>query len=109
VDRGALPEPEFSAPSSQNARPPESECELLVAELMARLLKIDLARLSATANFFELGGDSLKAIRFLSQLEQTFEIRVPVGPFIDAPTVAGIAALVEGLIEDADLAGGEAS
>jgi acyl carrier protein len=42
-------------------------------------------------SFFELGGNSLMAIQVISQVRATFDVKVPLGDFLKAPTVANLA------------------
>jgi thioesterase domain-containing protein/acyl carrier protein len=44
------------------------------------------------ADFFDLGGDSLQAVRMISLVEQACHRRVPLQAFIAAPTITGLAA-----------------
>jgi acyl carrier protein len=45
-------------------------------------------------DFFAAGGDSLQAVRVLALLAKKYGVRVTVHDFLQAPTVAGLAAVV---------------
>ncbi|HEC74449.1 MAG TPA: amino acid adenylation domain-containing protein, partial [Methylophaga aminisulfidivorans] len=69
VDSKALPKPddnslqgEYIAPATKN--------EQAVVDILARLLDLDAATISTTANFFELGGYSLLFIQLVSGIKQ---------------------------------------
>ncbi len=47
-------------------------------------------------SFFEIGGDSLSGVQVMSQLNAQLQMRIPIARFFEAPTVAGLAALVRG-------------
>jgi acyl carrier protein len=49
-------------------------------------------------NFFEVGGNSLLAIRVLSRLRQAYELNLPMKSIFDNPTIAATAATVEELL-----------
>ena len=46
-------------------------------------------------NFFEAGGDSLRAMRVLSRIHTASGVRVPIVDFLGEPTGAGLAAALE--------------
>jgi thioesterase domain-containing protein/acyl carrier protein len=46
-------------------------------------------------NFFALGGDSITAVRLMSRLEARFEKKLPVAALLEAPTIAGLARVLE--------------
>ncbi|WP_424188057.1 non-ribosomal peptide synthetase [Actinokineospora sp. G85] len=62
VNRRDLPVPAF-APSGGTRVPPEGELEEKLAAHWATVLDIDVAGIDVETSFFELGGNSLKALR----------------------------------------------
>ncbi len=52
-------------------------------------------------DFFELGGDSLRAINFLSRLHKEFQVKIPLAAFFNHPTISELAVYIEGSIEEA--------
>jgi amino acid adenylation domain-containing protein len=88
VDTGesALP----NHPGDQQAR--DTSRTLLEAEISGiwqRLFNRDHIDLSA--NFFELGGDSLSAVRMVVALEHALGHRVPLATLLGAPTIESLA------------------
>ncbi|MDP9989737.1 acyl transferase domain-containing protein/acyl carrier protein [Variovorax boronicumulans] len=106
-------EPEAAAPArAGHPRPvlqsafvaPEGDLEEGLAELWTEALGI--APVGVNDNLFELGGDSLLAIRLLSKVRKAYGVDLAPAAFFKAPTVAELAALVElRLIEDIEAAG----
>ncbi|MCY9105701.1 amino acid adenylation domain-containing protein [Bacillus inaquosorum] len=67
LDQKALPEPEKHAYTADDIRP-KNEIEKVMAEIWEELL--DVEELGVSANFFELGGDSIKALQVCARLKQ---------------------------------------
>ena len=55
---------------------------------------LGVARLGIHDNFFQSGGDSLKAALVLSRLSREFQVELPVKALFDSPTVAELAAVM---------------
>lgn len=76
---------------------PETPAEQSVAEVYASLFDLDAGSVSATANFFELGGTSLDILRLKHAVEQRFDADdLPVITLLTAPTVRELAAHLDG-------------
>ena len=88
VDRSALILPALPArPVVEVPRDPEEE---LVADTFAEILGLEAV--SANDDFFELGGNSLQALRLLNVLRKKTSPDLPIAVLFESPTVAGIAA-----------------
>ncbi|MFG2718594.1 AMP-binding protein [Streptomyces sp. NPDC048416] len=76
---------------------PVSATEQAVAEVYADMFDLDPASVSATANFFELGGTSLDLLRLRSRLAQRLGGSGPqIVTVLKAPTVRALAARLTG-------------
>jgi len=93
LDRAALPEPTFAVAPAGGAAP-EGPIERAVAESMARA--VDRRDVPRDVGFFELGGTSLGAVRFVSALRDDHGFAASVGWLVDDDTVAGIARRIAG-------------
>jgi acyl carrier protein len=93
VDRGALPEPDLSAGVEYIA--PRSEVERKMAAIWSEVLGVDKDVIGIDANFFALGGHSLKAIKLVARIHEVFDIKIPVGEVFDLQTIRGLAQYVE--------------
>jgi phthiocerol/phenolphthiocerol synthesis type-I polyketide synthase E len=82
-----------------------SEREKAVAEIFGELLGLPAVGLNE--DFFEIGGNSLVAVQLTTFLRKRFGVRLPMRRFFADPTVAGVAALVDGLSQASDPAGTE--
>ena len=72
---------------------PRTPVEKCLVEIWAQLLDVD--QVGIYDRFLDLGGDSLLASRFISQVRDVFHIEVPLRSLFDTPTVADVAAEVE--------------
>ncbi len=106
IDRRALPKPsEIRPPDADAFEPPSSELEQTVAEVWCNVLHIQ--RTGRHDNFFDLGGHSLLATQVLNRLRSRCGIDLPLRRFLEHPTVADTANLIEELraaTQDEDIA-----
>ncbi|MEV3875267.1 amino acid adenylation domain-containing protein [Streptomyces sp. NPDC049906] len=86
LDRTALPAPEFT---TRAGRPPATPAEEALCALYAEVL--DLERVSAEDSFFDLGGDSLLAMRLVVRVRAALDAEISVRDLFSAPTVAALA------------------
>ena len=94
IDRNALPDPEPSrGESGLDYVPPRGPIEEALVGIWGELLGRD--RIGVRDNFFELGGHSLFATQLLARLRDTFAAEPTLRDFLDDPTVAGLARLIE--------------
>ena len=94
VDRRALPDP-AAAPRDLGERyvPPRGPVEEAIVGIWRDLLGLD--RVGVRDNFFDVGGHSLFATQLVARLRDTFAVEPSLREFIEEPTVAGLARLVE--------------
>ncbi|HEY0375499.1 MAG TPA: amino acid adenylation domain-containing protein, partial [Pyrinomonadaceae bacterium] len=95
VDRAALPAPERVETQTEFLAPRTPVEEILV-NLYSEVLHVE--RVSVEDNFFELGGHSLLATQLVSRVREVFRLEVPLRALFDYPTVAELAAVLEGSI-----------
>ncbi|HEX8393776.1 MAG TPA: non-ribosomal peptide synthase/polyketide synthase [Longimicrobium sp.] len=93
VDRASLPEP--AAYVSTGPIRARSEAEAAVTEIWAEVLGRDADRIEPDADFFSVGGHSLRATQVLSRIRSRLGVALPIRDFFAAPTVAALAAGVE--------------
>jgi amino acid adenylation domain-containing protein len=75
-----------------NLTRPQTATEQIVAEIWSTVLgRTETPR---DANFFDLGGNSLAAVRLIYLLEQRLSISLPVTVIYQAPSIAELSALV---------------
>lgn len=96
VDRDRLPPPGDPRDDLGTAyRAPRTAAEAAVADVWSQVLGLD--QIGVDDDFFDLGGHSLLATQIVADLRQRIAVDLGVGALLDSPTVAGLAATVEGL------------
>jgi len=71
---------------------PRDEFESAVARIFAEVLGVD--RVGAFDNFFQLGGDSLRAMSALARMESIFSVTIGVEALFLKPTAAALAVAI---------------
>ena len=71
---------------------PRDETERLVARIWERVLRV--SPIGIHDDFFDLGGDSLLAVRILANLEAITKRDLPLVTLVEAPTIAKLAELL---------------
>ncbi|MCF3179270.1 AMP-binding protein [Streptomyces polychromogenes] len=85
LDRAALPEPESAAGTY---RAPRNDTERVLAEAFAEVLELD--RVGIDDDFFDLGGNSLRAIRLVGLIRAELNQEVSIRRLFAARTVTGL-------------------
>ena len=88
LDTRALPAPEYDGIGG-GYRAPANAIEEILAGIYAQVLGVD--RVGVEDSFFELGGDSLSAMRVIAAINTALDAGVSVRALFEAPTVAGLA------------------
>ncbi|MGH3274108.1 MAG: amino acid adenylation domain-containing protein, partial [Streptosporangiaceae bacterium] len=91
IDRKALPAPEYQ--DADRYRAPTSAIEEVLAGIYAQVLGLD--RVGVDDSFFDLGGDSLSAMRLIAAINTGLDAGLAVRAVFEAPTVAKLASRIE--------------
>ncbi|WP_053657665.1 hybrid non-ribosomal peptide synthetase/type I polyketide synthase [Streptomyces sp. MMG1121] len=91
VDRHLLPSPGEPAPRSGAAVAPRDATERLLAEIWSEFFAPADGTVDVTADFFDLGGDSMLAVRMMTRIRQRTGRSLPVATLLARPTVASLA------------------
>lgn len=71
---------------------PRTAEEEAIAKICAEALNIE--RVGLNDNFFDLGGNSLIATRLIFQLQEHFQVKLPLVRLFESPTVPGLATAI---------------
>ncbi len=74
--------------------------EDVLANIWATVLRVP--RVDRHANFFEIGGDSLKAMEIISRVRETLQVDLPLISFFQDPTVSHLAEVLTGGRQDVE-------
>ncbi len=85
VDQAALPEPVFD---TGQYRAPRNHTERVLADAFADVLQLD--RVGIDADFFDLGGNSLRAIRLVGLIRAELKLEVSIRTLFAARTISGL-------------------
>jgi amino acid adenylation domain-containing protein len=97
VDRSALPAPTAAYRiRSASFTGPRTPIEEGLATIVATLMGLD--QVSIYDNFFLLGGHSLLGAQIIARVHEAFGVDLPLHSLFNTPTVAQLAAEIEGLI-----------
>ena len=104
LDTRALPAPEYQ--DADRYRAPATLTEEILAGIYAQVLGLD--RVGVDDSFFDLGGDSLSAMRVIAAINTGLDADISVRTLFDAPSVARLAPRIgEDAGRRAPLAAGE--
>jgi amino acid adenylation domain-containing protein len=90
IDRRALPAPEGERLEVQDGYvAPATPTQEKLARMWTEILKID--RVGIRDNFFDLGGQSLRAVALFGRIERDFGRKLPLATLFSCPTIESLA------------------
>ncbi len=90
IDRAALPDP--TVDSGDSYMPPRDQLEKTLVDIWADILEAD--RVGIKDNYFNIGGDSIKAIKLLNRINTNLETHLKIVDLFTHETVEKLAALI---------------
>ncbi|MEC8907053.1 MAG: amino acid adenylation domain-containing protein, partial [Verrucomicrobiota bacterium] len=94
IDRRALPAPESgSIGLDHNYIPPKTITETKLAQIFSNAFENPMV--SIKDNFFDMGGDSLMAVKIVSRVSNALEKDIPLEAFFRFPTIEKFARFVD--------------
>ena len=86
LDRAKMPEPDFS--DSASYREPSTPRQEALCAIFSSVLEVP--KVGVDDSFFDLGGQSLQAMRLLSRIRSELGVDLLINVLFDTPTVAGL-------------------
>ncbi len=96
VDTKSLPKPDESYDTGAKFNAPKSENEIKIAKAFSNVLNIKT--IGVNHNFFDIGGNSIKAIALVAELQSDYEVKV--NDIFQYQTIAEIAVNVKEIKDD---------
>jgi len=93
INRKALPAPVYERREEITFVVPKTKQEKLLAEIWGNLLSV--GKISATDDFFKLGGHSLIAVKMMAQIKKRTGKQLPLSSLLEHSTIQGLAGLLE--------------
>ena len=92
IDRKALPDPDIIDEVPYAA--PRNKIERKIVILWADILSVDIERIGIDTRFFDLGGNSLKAIALTTRMHKLFDIKLNMADIFKLQTIRNISELM---------------
>jgi acyl carrier protein len=89
LDKKSLPLPEIKA--GDNYVAPRNQLEKKLVNIWANVLGINEDIISIDANFFQLGGHSLKATSLIALVHRQLNVKIPITEVFKYPTIRSLA------------------
>jgi amino acid adenylation domain-containing protein len=86
VDHKALSAPHHNTRLQVEYLPPSNEIEYTLVNVWKEVLSVD-RYIGANENFYELGGNSIKAMQIIARINKSFDVSVKLKDFLTLPTI----------------------
>jgi acyl carrier protein len=93
VDRRALPAPELKA--GEDFIEPSTPTQKMLTEIWAGVLNLPKEKISCHADFFQLGGHSLKAAVMAEKIHKDIHISIPLNKIFENPKLDALASFID--------------
>ncbi|MCP4215476.1 MAG: AMP-binding protein, partial [bacterium] len=93
VNRKALPPVEIE--SSRECIPPRDEIEKKLLEIWTGILNVKKELIGIDTDFFQLGGQSLKATLMVAEINRIFQVRIPLLKIFKIPSIRRISEFIK--------------
>jgi acyl carrier protein len=97
VERKALPDPEGTGMQQATYIAPNTETEKKLVKIWSEVLGVEESTLSIKADFFDLGGHSLRAIKLMSVLNKEFSLKNDLGFIFVNSSIEEMASVITSL------------
>lgn len=93
IDRKSLENMEIKVQFDEEYQKPYNTIQQKLVSIWRKILGTD--GVGINHHFFEIGGQSLKAITLVSEIHREFEVELPLGNIFAFPTIKELAVIIE--------------
>ncbi|ORX77639.1 acetyl-CoA synthetase-like protein [Anaeromyces robustus] len=98
LDRKALPEPNIEDRIKEVYVKPETEVERFICKIYSSIFNIDINNVGRTTNFYDIGGNSLNAIRVKYTIEKEMNVKINIKDILTYIEVKDLAKCIESIV-----------
>ncbi|OUM56367.1 hypothetical protein PIROE2DRAFT_19047 [Piromyces sp. E2] len=102
LNRKALPEPDMNDFIKEEYVEPKTDVEKLICKIYSNVFKFQDNEIGILDDFFELGGDSLNAIRVSSMIEQELKIKINIKDILNHTVIKDLSEYIEDKMQNKD-------
>eukprot|EP00833_Pecoramyces_ruminatium_P009996 jgi/Orpsp1_1/1184028/evm.model.c7180000087718.1 len=100
LNRRALPEPNKKNFITEAYVASESDIEKVICKIFGEVFNIPGIKIGRMHDFYELGGDSLNAIRISSRIEKELKIKIYIKDIMSHSKISDLSEYIESIIKD---------
>eukprot|EP00833_Pecoramyces_ruminatium_P001157 jgi/Orpsp1_1/1175189/evm.model.c7180000052945.1 len=100
LNRRGLPEPKKEDFITEAYIAPETNIEKFICKIYSDIFNIPLNEIGIKQDFYELGGDSLNAIRISSRIEKELKIKIYLKDIMNHSIISDLSKYIESIIND---------
>eukprot|EP00833_Pecoramyces_ruminatium_P006281 jgi/Orpsp1_1/1180313/evm.model.c7180000072888.1 len=100
LNRRALPEPKEEDFITETYVAPVNNIEKVICKIYDEVFNIPGIKIGRMHDFYELGGDSLNAIRISSRIEKELEIKIYIKDIMSHSKISDLSEYIESIIND---------
>ncbi|ORX78421.1 acetyl-CoA synthetase-like protein [Anaeromyces robustus] len=102
LNRKALPVPTIKDIVKKEYEAPKTDTEKSICKIYSEIFNVPYNEIGRTSDFYELGGDSLNAIRIIAYIKTTFKIKIYMKDIMNNSEVHLISSLIDEILENND-------
>eukprot|EP00833_Pecoramyces_ruminatium_P004094 jgi/Orpsp1_1/1178126/evm.model.c7180000064162.1 len=100
LNRRGLPEPKEGDLITETYVAPINNIEKVICKIYDEVFNISGIKIGRMHDFYELGGDSLNAIRISSRIEKELKIKIYIKDIMNHSTISDLSEYIESIIND---------